>query len=47
MPIAIMAFSYGKISYTLWIGMKLDSQEMGELNWYSCPIRLFAPDILT
>jgi len=31
LPVAIMAFSYGRISYTLWTGMKLDSQEMGML----------------
>lgn len=30
LPVAIMTFSYGKISYTLWSGMKLDSQEMGK-----------------
>lgn len=39
LPVTIMTFSYGKISYTLWAGMKLDSQEMGKtLEPFFCKV---------
>ena len=30
LPVIVMSISYGKISHTLWMGMKMEKQEMGK-----------------
>ena len=30
LPVIVMSISYGKISYTLWMGMRMEKQEMGK-----------------
>ena len=32
LPVIIMSVSYGRIAYTLWIGMKMDQQESGKIR---------------
>ena len=34
LPVIVMSISYGNIAHTLWIGMKMEKQEMGNLYFY-------------